>query len=97
MKSSAFIVSILCLFWSTITFAEEITIVVKGMVCSFCAQGIKKTFGKNPSIKKVQVDLDSKLVKLETVTDGVPGDEEIRSLIKDAGYDVLSIERGKGV
>lgn len=80
-----------------VTFAEEVTVTVKGMVCSFCAQGLKKTFGKKENVKGIQVDLEKKVVKVETL-DGKPlSDDEIKSTIKDAGFDVLNIERTKGV
>jgi len=74
--------------------AEEVVATVKGLVCSFCAQGIKKTFAKHPAVLETKVDLESKLVTL-TLKDGsrVP-DEEIEKLITDAGYAVLKIERG---
>lgn len=76
--------------------AEEITITVKGMVCSFCAQGIKKTFGKNENVKSIDVDLNQKLVTVETKKDLTISDKDIEQTIKDAGYEVLKIERGKG-
>jgi copper chaperone CopZ len=76
--------------------AEEITATVKGMVCSFCAQGIKKTFGKNEHVEKVEVDLDNKLVKLKVKEGHVLTDEVITKAIADAGYDVLKIERESG-
>lgn len=44
-------------------FMEELTDVkiaivsVKGMVCDFCARGIEKTFLKDKSVKKIDVDL----------------------------------------
>ena len=37
---------------------SQIAIVsVKGMVCDFCARGIEKTFGKDKTIQKINVDL----------------------------------------
>jgi copper chaperone CopZ len=77
-------------------FAEEITVTVKGMVCSFCAQGIKKTFSKNENVTDINVDLDNKLVKLKTKDGTTLEDGELREKITDAGYEVISIERGKG-
>src|SRR5579862_3112965 len=76
-------------------FAEQITITVKGMVCSFCAQGIKKTFSKNANVKEIKVDLDNKLVEIETHEGSSIGDDELRRTITNAGYDVVNIERGK--
>lgn len=83
------------ILFPTLASAEEVMVTVKGMVCSFCAQGIKKTFGKLDSVKSVYVDLDKKIVTLQTQDSKPLSDEEIKRTINDAGYDVLSIERGK--
>lgn len=84
------------IFVPTFAMADEITVTVKGMVCSFCAQGIKKTFGKVDGIKNVDVDLDKKVVKL-SVEDGKSlSDDLVKETITDAGYEVLTIERTKG-
>lgn len=79
----------------TNAFAEKIDVTVKGMVCSFCAQGIKKTFSKKENVTNVNVDLDKKLVEIETKKDSSISDDDIRSAITDAGYDVLEIKREK--
>ncbi|MBN8550648.1 MAG: heavy-metal-associated domain-containing protein [Deltaproteobacteria bacterium] len=92
-----FYVALFCLFmFATPTFvhAEEITVTVKGMVCSFCAQGIKKTFGKNADVADVEVDLEHKRVSLKVRQGATLSDESITTTINDAGYDVLKIERG---
>ena len=75
--------------------AEEITITVKGMVCSFCAQGIKKTFLKNENVKDINVDLDKKLVTIETKDGASIDDASLRQMITDAGFEIVSIVRGK--
>ena len=80
---------------ATYTFADNISVTVKGMVCSFCAQGLKKTFGKKEEVKRIEVDLDNKLVKVETKDGASLSDEEITSTIHDAGFDVVQIERAK--
>lgn len=73
--------------------AEEAVVTVKGLVCSFCAQGIKKTFAKQSEVLDTKVDLESKLVTL-TLKDGSKlSDSEIDRLIVDAGYSVVRIER----
>jgi len=88
------IIALLFILPST-AFSEDVKISVKGMVCSFCAQGIRKTLGNEQAVEDVKVDLDKKLVTI-TVKDGKTlTDEEIQRLIQEAGYDVLSIERGK--
>jgi hypothetical protein len=37
---------------------------VQGMVCDFCARGIEKTFGKDKTVSKIDVDLASGKVLL---------------------------------
>jgi mercuric ion binding protein len=70
-------------------FAGEITVKVKGMVCSMCAQGIEKKF-KAAGMEKVHVNLDEKIVHLEGEN---LSDEVITKLITEAGYNVADIER----
>lgn len=81
-------------FFATSVFAaEKVEVKVKGMVCSFCAQGIKKKFSGNDAVSKVEVNLDDKWVRLEIVDNKILSDDQIKTSIKDAGYDVVSIER----
>ncbi|MFP5458366.1 MAG: heavy-metal-associated domain-containing protein [Bacteriovoracia bacterium] len=72
--------------------AETITFGVKGMVCSMCAQGIKKKFS-SLGIDKVDVDLDQKRVTVQNEKKVVLPDAKIEALIKDAGYEVVDIKR----
>lgn len=74
--------------------AETINFGVKGMVCSMCAQGIKKKFkalGVDP--EKVKVDLDKKTVSVENDKNIKLSDQVITDVIKDAGYEVVDIKR----
>lgn len=65
---------------------------VNGMVCAFCAQGIEKRLSKMPEAKAVLVDLKRRFVVVEP-NDGMKLDEKlIIAEIKDAGYDVVSVE-----
>lgn len=65
---------------------------VNGMVCAFCAQGIEKRLSKIPEAKAVLVDLKRRFVVVEP-NDGMKLDEKlIIAEIKDAGYDVVSVE-----
>lgn len=81
------------LLFPGIVSAEDVTVTVKGMVCSFCAQGLKKTFSKEDAVENIAVDLDTKKVKIKVRTGKTLSDEQITALIIDAGYDILSIER----
>jgi mercuric ion binding protein len=65
---------------------------VNGMVCAFCAQGIEKRLSKMPGTKAVLVDLKRRFVVVEP-NEGMTLDEKlIVAEIKDAGYDVVSVE-----
>lgn len=72
---------------------NEIKILVNGMVCSFCAQGITKSFKKHKSIQHVQVSLEKKLVKLELKKNKKISDKTITKIINDSGYNVEKIIR----
>lgn len=73
--------------------AAPINVQVKGMVCGFCAQGIEKKFKALPEVAKVDVNLETKVVSLNTVDGKTIEDEQIKKIITSAGYDVVKIER----
>ena len=75
------------------SFAGVVSIKVSGMVCSMCAQGIQKKFSSERSIKTLKVDMEKKIVTIETHDGKNIGDETITKLITEAGYNVASIER----
>ena len=80
----------------SMAFAEttsDIEVLVKGMVCSFCVQGVEKKFSGEDSVEKVEVKLDESKVLLWIKDDQNLADDTINSLIKDAGYNVESITR----
>lgn len=74
-------------------FAETAKVQVNGMVCAFCAQGIKKKFAENPNVESCEVDLDKKIVEVKIKKDKKVSDDEIKKTIKDAGYAVMRVER----
>lgn len=83
----AFLITV-TLFASLLAFAgQELKVGVKGMVCAFCAQGIEKSFKKQPEVEKIKVSLENKYVLL-TFKDGksMPH-EKIAAILKDAGYE----------
>lgn len=99
MKRFAFAVVVACSViasFISMAFADatsRITVGVKGMVCSFCAQGIKKTISRRAGVDHVDVDLDKKLVTVYMKEGSEFPDGDIRETILDAGYEVVSIER----
>ena len=65
---------------------------VNGMVCAFCAQGIDKKLRALSQTKDVYVNLKQRIVAVE-LKDGLTlANDTVKDLIKDAGYDVTSIE-----
>jgi copper chaperone CopZ len=72
---------------------EDIRVFVKGMVCSFCVQGVEKQFKGQKSVENIEVDLEDSLVSIWLKEGQELSNQTIDSLIKDSGYDVESIER----
>ena len=66
-----------------------VDIKVRGMVCSFCAQGIKKNLCKLKTVKDVEVNLKKGFVSIQVVDCKKLDMEEVEEIIKDAGYRVL--------
>jgi mercuric ion binding protein len=89
--------TVLVLLTALPTFAQAkpVTVQVKGMVCAFCAQGIEKKFKAMPEISSVKVSLETKLVDLEIKEGKDIPDDKITTVITEAGYDVVKIERKK--
>lgn len=82
---------------STFAAEKEITAVVKGMVCAFCAQGITKKFKAESVVSYVDVSLEKKTVKLKIKEGQDLSDTKIENLLKDSGYNVEKISReGEG-
>ena len=79
----------------SLSFAETISVTIRGMVCSFCAQGIEKNFKSESGVEEIFVNLDKDLVKVVTSKDKVLTDLKITSLIESAGFSVSKIERSK--
>lgn len=81
------------LIGSKAALAKTITVTVNGMVCAFCAQGITKKFKAEAAVKEVHVDLDNKVVKLETKEGQDLDDKVITQGITDSGFNIVSITR----
>ncbi len=73
--------------------AETILASVNGMVCAFCATGIEKSFKKQAAVDSVSVNLEKKLVTLNTKADQTLDDATVRKVITSAGYTVTDITR----
>jgi copper chaperone CopZ len=75
--------------------ADTIKATVNGMVCGFCATGIEKTFKAQPEVKAVDVDLENKLVTIQTKQGRTLDDAKIKKLLGNAGYSVVRVSHDK--
>lgn len=73
-------------------FANSLTVTINGMVCAFCAQGIKKKFESESAVKDVDVDLDHKIVKIDLKKNESLDPERIKKIVVDAGYELEGIQ-----
>ena len=73
----------------------DINVKVKGMVCSFCIQGVEKKFSGVDSIDKFNVDLEKSSLLIWLKKEKSLEDGRIEKLILDAGYEVEKISRPK--
>lgn len=78
---------------SSAVHAETILASVNGMVCAFCATGIEKSFKKQASVAEVHVDLEKKLVTVNTKPDQTMDDATVKQVITKAGYTLVGITR----
>lgn len=66
---------------------------VKGMVCDFCAQGLKKKFGVVDEVKSIDVDLESGNVLIFLKPGKKLSDDIIKKAVNENGLEVLSIKK----
>ena len=94
MKKLLLTTIVLSALLSNAAFAATQTIKanVNGMVCAFCAQGIEKKMRALTQTKDVYVNLKQRVVAVELKEGQTLSNETVKDLIKDAGYDVTSIE-----
>ncbi len=73
--------------------ARSLRMEVNGLVCAFCANGITAAFEKQPAAGEVFVSLEDRLVAVE-LKDGqdIP-DDVAKTLLTDAGYTVVGLQR----
>jgi len=75
--------------------ADTIKATIKGTPCDFCASAIEKTFRAQPEVKTVDVDLENKLITIQTRQGKTLDDSKIRTLLGNAGYSVVAVAREK--
>lgn len=71
---------------------SDFIVIVSGMVCSFCAQGITRIFNKEPSVKSTKVDLDKMEVRIKLKKDKNISVKRIKKIIKDSGFSFVEFK-----
>lgn len=81
----------LCLSFTAL--AKRVEVDVKGMSCGMCVSAITKELTATEKAEQIKVNLDDKKAIFSEVKGKTISDSEIRSAIKKAGYEVVSIKR----
>ena len=89
------LILLVSLILCSVAAADTIKATVNGMVCGFCATGIEKTFRAQPEVKTVDVNLENRLVTIQTKQGQTMDDAKIRKVLGNAGYSVTVVARQK--
>ena len=68
----------------------DVEIKIKGLVCSFCGIGLKKSFEKDPLVKGLKIDVNKGTLSLEYWGIEIHP-SKIKTMVKKSGYEVSSI------
>ena len=67
-------------------------VIVKGMVCDFCAQGIEKTFKKDKTVAKIDVDLNKGKIFIAYQMNTKIDFEKIKKMIISNGQNATKLQ-----
>ena len=73
----------------------EVTVILNGLVCDFCARAIEKTLAKQPEIADMNIDLTDKELTIIMNPGQNLSDKELTELVQNAGYGVDEVVRGE--
>ncbi len=79
-------------FLNGLTDSQVAVVSVKGMVCDFCARGIEKTFIKDKTVKKIDVDLNKGKVLIAYEMERKIDFEEIKAKIVMNGQNATAMK-----
>mgnify|MGYP000580336388 FL=1 len=79
-------IKLLLLFSLFLYEPQIVEVKIKGMVCSFCAQGLQKGIGKLEEVEKVEINLKKGYAKITVKEGKTLSMNEVKEIIKDAGY-----------
>tara|TARA_B100000427_G_C15491346_1_gene587779 strand:+ start:892 stop:1251 length:360 start_codon:yes stop_codon:yes gene_type:complete len=72
---------------------NAIDVIVKGMTCAICANGIEQKLKENKTVKSIHVDFDAHLVTIFVSNKNELSNSAIINAVTWAGYQVVSINR----
>lgn len=75
--------------------SERIDLTINGMVCSFCVQGVERKIRGLSATQNVKIDLSKRIVQVWVRPGETIQDDQLRKLIRDAGFDVREIKHIK--
>jgi mercuric ion binding protein len=84
-----YILFALSLSLTSIAFASEVKVGVRGMVCAFCAQGIEKKFKEQSEVDSINVSLENKYITIKYKEGKSLPQDRITQLLKDSGYEAV--------
>lgn len=67
---------------------QRIDMIVVGLSCPFCAYGLEKKLKKVDGVTNIDIDFKTGNVQLEVNDGSEVSDDQIRKLVKDAGFEV---------
>lgn len=94
--SALFIVALLCVGFGAGNaqgLNADVVLKVRGMVCSFCVQGVEKKLLAVPAVEKVVVKLKEKSVYLWLQKGKAVADVQLKAAIESAGYNLGEVVR----
>ena len=74
---------------------ESIRVEIDGTLCSFCVDGLERSFAKQESVRTALVVPSNKGIDIYLNKDMSIEDEKIKSIVKKAGYNVKEIKRNE--
>ena len=78
--------------WAGAT-ATRIELLLHGMDCSLCVQGLEQRLRSLPGAQQVQLDLERGRLSLQFRPGTTVADQTLRALMRDAGFVVRQIHR----
>jgi copper chaperone CopZ len=71
---------------------RHVEMLVHGMVCGFCTQGIIKLFKRESDVLDVQVNLDSSQVRLVLKENSLLTEVDFKKIIENAGFELKGVK-----